>query len=73
MPGAAGNAVIAGHRDTHFRLLKDVAEEAINNRGGLRRGPPMTPEGQATRLRMGDVKDSSAPPALPLLRSTLEG
>ena len=24
MPGNAGNAVIAGHRDTHFRMLKDV-------------------------------------------------
>jgi sortase A len=25
MPGTAGNVVVAGHRDTHFRLLKDVA------------------------------------------------
>ncbi len=24
-PGAAGNSVIAGHRDTHFRFLKDLA------------------------------------------------
>jgi sortase A len=24
MPGAIGNAVIAGHRDTHFRMLKDI-------------------------------------------------
>jgi len=24
MPGAKGNCVIAGHRDTHFRILKDV-------------------------------------------------
>ena len=24
MPGAPGNSVIAGHRDTHFRVLKDV-------------------------------------------------
>lgn len=24
MPGAAGNCIIAGHRDTHFRVLKDV-------------------------------------------------
>ena len=24
MPGEVGNAVIAGHRDTHFRFLKDV-------------------------------------------------
>jgi sortase A len=24
MPGAAGNCVIAGHRDTHFRVLKDI-------------------------------------------------
>ena len=26
MPGAVGNCVIAGHRDTHFRVLKDVAK-----------------------------------------------
>jgi len=25
LPGNAGNSVIAGHRDTHFRILKDVA------------------------------------------------
>ncbi len=25
MPGTRGNSVIAGHRDTHFRFLKDVA------------------------------------------------
>ena len=24
MPGAPGNCVIAGHRDTHFRVLKDI-------------------------------------------------
>ncbi len=24
MPGAAGNCIIAGHRDTHFRSLKDI-------------------------------------------------
>lgn len=24
LPGAAGNCVIAGHRDTHFRVLKDI-------------------------------------------------
>ncbi len=24
MPGKAGNAIIAGHRDTHFRFLRDV-------------------------------------------------
>lgn len=24
MPGGAGNCVIAGHRDTHFRVLKDI-------------------------------------------------
>lgn len=24
MPGARGNVIIAGHRDTHFRVLKDV-------------------------------------------------
>ncbi len=26
LPGTAGNCVIAGHRDTHFRMLKDVRE-----------------------------------------------
>lgn len=26
MPGAQGNCVIAGHRDTHFRVLKDIRE-----------------------------------------------
>lgn len=26
MPGANGNVVIAGHRDTHFRVLKDIRE-----------------------------------------------
>jgi len=25
MPGRVGNSVIAGHRDTHFRFLKDLA------------------------------------------------
>ncbi len=25
MPGSDGNCVIAGHRDTHFRVLKDIA------------------------------------------------
>jgi sortase A len=24
LPGARGNCVIAGHRDTHFRILKDI-------------------------------------------------
>ncbi|HXS93103.1 MAG TPA: class D sortase [Candidatus Limnocylindrales bacterium] len=24
MPGADGNCIIAGHRDTHFRILKDI-------------------------------------------------
>jgi sortase A len=24
LPGAAGNSIIAGHRDTHFRVLKDL-------------------------------------------------
>ena len=24
MPGGKGNCVIAGHRDTHFRILKDI-------------------------------------------------
>lgn len=25
LPGAVGNSVIAGHRDTHFRILKDIS------------------------------------------------
>ena len=25
LPGSVGNAVIAGHRDTHFRVLKEIA------------------------------------------------
>ncbi len=27
MPGAMGNCVIAGHRDLHFRLLKDIRKD----------------------------------------------
>jgi sortase A len=26
LPGALGNCVIAGHRDTHFRILKDIRD-----------------------------------------------
>ena len=26
MPGADGNCIIAGHRDTHFRVLKDIRD-----------------------------------------------
>lgn len=26
MPGANGNCIIAGHRDTHFRVLKDIRQ-----------------------------------------------
>jgi sortase A len=26
MPGEQGNCIIAGHRDTHFRVLKDIRE-----------------------------------------------
>src|ERR1044071_4392512 len=26
LPGAEGNCIIAGHRDTHFRVLKDIRE-----------------------------------------------
>ncbi len=26
MPGQSGNCIIAGHRDTHFRVLKDIRE-----------------------------------------------
>ena len=24
LPGKTGNCIIAGHRDTHFRMLKDL-------------------------------------------------
>jgi sortase A len=37
-PGGPGNSVIAGHRDTHFRVLKDVriGDEVSVERGGRR-------------------------------------
>jgi sortase A len=38
LPGADGNCVIAGHRDTHFRLLKDLRKGddiVLETRGGL--------------------------------------
>ncbi len=31
LPGETGNAVIAGHRDTHFRFLKDVKRGELLN------------------------------------------
>jgi sortase A len=37
MPGANGNCVIAAHRDTHFRVLKDIRdgdEIVLQTRGG---------------------------------------
>ena len=37
MPGAPGNCIVAGHRDTHFRVLKDVRkgdEIVLETRGG---------------------------------------
>ncbi|MCL4401636.1 MAG: class D sortase [Acidobacteria bacterium] len=37
LPGAPGNCVIAGHRDTHFRVLKDVRkgdEIVVTNHSG---------------------------------------
>lgn len=36
MPGADGNCVIAGHRDTHFSILKNIEEgdEILLERGG---------------------------------------
>jgi len=40
MPGKAGNCVIAGHRDTHFRVLKDIArgdEIVVQSRQGTYR------------------------------------
>jgi sortase A len=40
MPGAAGNAVISGHRDTHFAFLRDVRVGevvVVENRDGTRR------------------------------------
>ncbi len=37
MPGANGNCIIAGHRDTHFRVLKDIRrgdEVVLQTRNG---------------------------------------
>jgi sortase A len=36
MPGQSGNCVIAGHRDTHFRVLKDIhkGDEILLSRNG---------------------------------------
>jgi sortase A len=36
MPGGGGNCVIAGHRDTHFRVLKDIrdGDEIVLERDG---------------------------------------
>ncbi|HKD05234.1 MAG TPA: class D sortase [Bryobacteraceae bacterium] len=36
MPGQSGNCVIAGHRDTHFRVLKDIraGDEVLLERDG---------------------------------------
>jgi len=37
MPGQEGNCIIAGHRDTHFRVLKDIRkgdEIVLQTRGG---------------------------------------
>ncbi len=37
MPGSDGNCLIAGHRDTHFRVLKDIRkgdEIVLQTRGG---------------------------------------
>jgi sortase A len=31
MPGEVGNAVIAGHRDTHFRFLENLAAGELLN------------------------------------------
>lgn len=38
LPGSSGNAVIAGHRDTHFRVLKDVGvgDEIVIERNSRR-------------------------------------
>jgi sortase A len=38
LPGEVGNCVIAGHRDTHFRVLKDIhqGDEVILERAGQR-------------------------------------
>ena len=38
MPGRPGNCVIAGHRDTHFRVLKDIrpGDQIILEAGGTR-------------------------------------
>jgi len=41
MPGARGNCVIAGHRDTHFRVLKNI-EKVTKSWWNLARVPTNT-------------------------------
>ena len=52
VPGAAGNAIIAGHRDTHFAFLRDVT---IGERVSLE-----TPDGRAHAYEVigADIVDS---------------
>ncbi len=46
VPGSAGNSVIAGHRDTHFRFLQVLAAEDTVTLE--------TPDGRARTFRVGD-------------------
>jgi sortase A len=57
MPGQEGNCIIAGHRDTHFRLLKDI-----------RKGDEIVLETQAGQYtyRVGDTQVVSPSDTAPL-------
>ncbi len=58
-PGAAGASVIAGHRDTHFRFLQDLApgepivlETADGRRQEFRAGRGVVTDHASVRLRL---------------------
>jgi LPXTG-site transpeptidase (sortase) family protein len=65
LPGAEGNSVIAGHRDTHFRVLKDVriGDDIVIDRGS-----------KSFRYRVVEtrvVRPSDTSPLLPASERTL--
>lgn len=57
LPGAPGNSVVAGHRDTHFRFLRDLAvgDPIVVQRPG---GPEVRLA--VTGTRVFDVRDAPA-------------
>jgi sortase A len=62
MPGGDGNCIIAGHRDTHFRILKDIrkGDEIV-----------LTRDGETFRYRVDETRVIS-PADLEPLRPTRE-